>query len=113
MGGYYERLQGLTLATVRDAGHMVRGELFFAAWLEVYSKAFLSIVGYQKHYVAHMHPLHTMPGKRCGACCQGAKLCTCMQVPYTQPERASYLFRQWITNAATAPNPSAAADILQ
>lgn len=39
--------------------------------------------------------------------------CTCAQVPYTQPERASFLFRQWITNAATAPNPSAAADILQ
>ena len=24
VGGYYERHQGLTLATVRDAGHMVR-----------------------------------------------------------------------------------------
>ena len=37
----------------------------------------------------------------------------CAQVPYTQPERASYLFKQWVTNSANAPIPTPAADFLQ
>jgi len=70
VGGYVERYRGLTFATVRNAGHMVRP-------------------------LAPARP----PLARCKRWRGGLTSVRRAQVPYTQAERSYYLFSRWL-NAA-------------
>ena len=87
VGGYFQRYKGLTLATVRDAGHMVRSPpapLFYLLLL-LFSKI-----------AASTSRLKLRLSCPCGGC----KVATVSkQVPYTQPERANFLFTNWITKS--------------
>ena len=75
VGGYYERLQGLTLATVRDAGHMVWGRSLPAAWLcNMVSKAALSTMVYQGMLVHwHAQSVWRFVPEVCGGRCLSVK----------------------------------------